>query len=566
MADEAPVAEELFYLDSAGDKQDADLHNAIINPVDFPIDEKIMGPIRAKHREAYLAPGQAKVRSLRWQRIRAKALAGSLVKGHNGLYRGWNEQDHPRHPAGSAQGGEFEGPGGKTDPERGGPPEASAGGLPRSYARESPSDAQRSRGVVAIWRPTPAAADQITAAGHTPQTFYEFNKGGAKSFQNAIARAKDAATYGASVHVYDADIYKGMRLFMSSSGEAGFALKGDDIVSLFKHPGSNTKGIADVALKLAVEEGGRRLDAFDTVLPQTYANAGFTPVARLKWNEAYKPEGWDKQTFKQFNNGEPDVVFMVRDPGAAKNYVKGDGAYVEDYDAGTDAQLDALRRFSPGLKTTPGSSFENATTVKAGWIATSTVKTIEDVKIRATEGQKVLGDVGQQIAAKYGLEFKDPGPKTKTEKGVQRVLEKAAERDGNLAAVSDTARATFLVDHPEQTDKIIAELAKHFEVAAEPWKVTKMNYGDRAVNVRLPNGVIAEIQMMHPAMAYAKSPEGGGGHDLYKISRETAPGGITPDPVQYADAMAKQRELYGKVYEGLSDDWKAAFGKAGKSG
>ena len=93
-----------------------------------------------------------------------------------------------------------------------------------------------------------------------------------------------------------------------------------------------------------------------------------------------------------------------------------------------------------------------------------------------------------------------------------------------------------------------------------------MNYGDRSANVRLPNGVIAEVQMMHPAMAEAKSPEGGGGHDLYTISREAAPGGVKPDPVKYADAMAKQQTLYGKVYEGLSDDWKAAFGKAGKSG
>jgi predicted ABC-type ATPase len=54
MPDDRP-AEEFFYLDNAGDKQDAALHNAIINPVDFPIDEKIMAPIREKYRAEYLA-------------------------------------------------------------------------------------------------------------------------------------------------------------------------------------------------------------------------------------------------------------------------------------------------------------------------------------------------------------------------------------------------------------------------------------------------------------------------------------------------------------------------------
>jgi len=45
---------ELFCLDGDGKKQDAALHARIIGPVDHPIDEKIMGPIRAKHRARYL--------------------------------------------------------------------------------------------------------------------------------------------------------------------------------------------------------------------------------------------------------------------------------------------------------------------------------------------------------------------------------------------------------------------------------------------------------------------------------------------------------------------------------
>jgi hypothetical protein len=221
--------------------------------------------------------------------------------------------------------------------------------------------------------------------------------------------------------------------------------------------------------------------------------------------------------------------------------------------------------YSPGVKTPLGGKIEHAKTVKADFIAKSPVKTIDDVKRLAAEGQKALGDVGRQISAKLGLTFKDPGPKTKTESGVRRVQDKAAERGGNLASVTDTARATFLVDHPAQTDQIISELGKHFEVAAEPFKMTPENYADRSANVRLPNGVIAEVQMMHPKMADAKSPDGGGGHDLYKVSRESAPTGVKPDPAKYADAVQKQRELYGNALDAMPADWKKIIYEAVKA-
>ena len=53
-------AEEFFYTDENGEKRDRELHAAIINPVDYPIDENIMGPIRARHRTKWLAGQKAK--------------------------------------------------------------------------------------------------------------------------------------------------------------------------------------------------------------------------------------------------------------------------------------------------------------------------------------------------------------------------------------------------------------------------------------------------------------------------------------------------------------------------
>jgi hypothetical protein len=142
------------------------------------------------------------------------------------------------------------------------------------------------------------------------------------------------------VYVYDQADYAGMRMFLAEDGKAGFALKGDDIVSVFA--GEPHGGAVNAIMQLATQEGGRRLDAFDTVLPNLYGVHGFRAVARTKWNDEYSPDGWDKDTFKEFNNGEPDVVFMVHDPAYFGMYKKTDGKVIDNYDDGATAQADAL--------------------------------------------------------------------------------------------------------------------------------------------------------------------------------------------------------------------------------
>jgi len=98
-----------------------------------------------------------------------------------------------------------------------------------------------------------------------------------------------------------------MRLFLFDGGSSGFALNGDDIISVFSSPDS-ASGVVDTVLTLAVQEGGRRLDAFNTFLPRIYAKKGFRSVARLPFNREFAPEGWDYDYFERnFGTGEPDV-------------------------------------------------------------------------------------------------------------------------------------------------------------------------------------------------------------------------------------------------------------------
>jgi hypothetical protein len=148
--------------------------------------------------------------------------------------------------------------------------------------------------------------------------------------------------FGAQVEIKSPEELADARLFRTDDG-SGFAIKPDgDIVAVFA--GQNAaRGSGYSMLQAAVAAGGRKLDAFDTYLPKIYETAGFRPVARLPWNDEFAPPNWDKETFSNFNNGEPDVVFFVYDP----DYYGGavDVPVFNDYGdavAEQDRQLQAL--------------------------------------------------------------------------------------------------------------------------------------------------------------------------------------------------------------------------------
>lgn len=140
------------------------------------------------------------------------------------------------------------------------------------------------------------------------------------TFKKAIAKAKQSlGNDGASVELKDD--YTDINLYLSEDGESGFGVKPNgDIVSVFSS--KKVKGRAHHMLEMAVYEGGgRQLDCFDIYLTKIYETHGFKPVAKMKWNDEYIPEGWNKENFKDYNNGEPaltagrrHVVFMAYDP------------------------------------------------------------------------------------------------------------------------------------------------------------------------------------------------------------------------------------------------------------
>ena len=175
--------------------------------------------------------------------------------------------------------------------------------------------------------PTPEVEEALSAAGVSTPRVLESDPA---DFHEAITAASDAHPAGASVTVYSPEEYADMQLYTTPDGLAGYALKGDDIVSVFKHPNAPYRGWGEYAAMQGVSQGGRRLDAFDTVLPDIYSRAGFRATGRVPFNREYAPPGWDYD-----NLGEPDVVAMVYDPTGTPG---GRGQAFTDYDEMINAQ------------------------------------------------------------------------------------------------------------------------------------------------------------------------------------------------------------------------------------
>lgn len=165
--------------------------------------------------------------------------------------------------------------------------------------------------IIGVHNPPVERAAQLRELGKTTPDLYEINPEDSAAFYDKIMDLQKGNKWHASVYVYPVEEYKDMRVFLASDGESGIAIKKDgDIVSVFSSPIARDRQSANSMIATAVSLGGRKLDCFDTVLPKIYAQEGFVEVGRDTWNDEYKPDGWEYETYKGFNNGRPDVVYM----------------------------------------------------------------------------------------------------------------------------------------------------------------------------------------------------------------------------------------------------------------
>jgi hypothetical protein len=221
-------------------------------------------------------------------------------------------------------------------------------GLPSTYGRVdqdargrvvSQNPPQFNAPIANVYEMNPNAAVEYQKGGHSTPPIYELSPSetSAQVFQNAIKSSKEGNRFGAAVYVYDPKDYAKMRLFMTPDGTSGFALKGDDIVSVFNIKGGPNKNISNPLLDLAIAEGGRKLDAYDTVLPKIYGKSGFKTTSRMAFVDGMNPD-WNYKTFEDFNKGKPDVVHMVYDPRHDGGYDLSDGKFFKSEEDAVNEQ------------------------------------------------------------------------------------------------------------------------------------------------------------------------------------------------------------------------------------
>jgi len=178
--------------------------------------------------------------------------------------------------------------------------------------------------------------------GKEPKGSLKVVKRGPVLGENRFARIakdnKDGNKFGSSVDVFKASDYKGYDLIITSSerGESvTMAISPDGELSSVTKSSNATAQDVDAAFDMAISTGKVKfLNGFETVLPVKYASYGFTPVARLKFNPEFQPDGWSTQTYRNFNGGQPDVVFMRFDGTVGSEYDGTGFPEVDTYEEG----------------------------------------------------------------------------------------------------------------------------------------------------------------------------------------------------------------------------------------
>lgn len=154
-----------------------------------------------------------------------------------------------------------------------------------------------------------------------------------EEFYKAIESAKRTNAHGAFVTKHSIDEYKDMKLYITLDGCAGIAITSDkNIVSIFN--GGEKRGVLKTLLPLAINQGGRKLDNFNSKkLSAMYELYGFNPVSKTKFNCEFAPDDWNYE-----RDGEPDIVFWIHNGDSAEDVVLNFGRY--------DVPWDIVQEFS----------------------------------------------------------------------------------------------------------------------------------------------------------------------------------------------------------------------------
>ncbi|ATI15652.1 hypothetical protein [Bordetella phage vB_BbrM_PHB04] len=286
----------------------------------------------------------------------------------------------------------------------------------------------------------------------------------------------------------------------------------------------------------------------------------------------------DKVRFKAGDfEGEGEIV---GEPGA-------DGAHVKDASGRVHqvrwSEIADQGAAAPAPANDSGALFTADELAKLPAKVNQPVKSWEELVEKGTEGlgqfREQLGKVAQVMGLQSGKKPDDITPEEWESdtgflfiaplKGEKRAKEKVeADYDGDWSQLRDIVRATISVPSMGSVKQALGHLRDAgIELAQKPKdrfaKPTDEGYRDLMTIVKLPNGMLAELQIHVKAMTLAKEE----GHEHYNVSRslqakygEAEPGDkwSDEDHRKFYEALKAQKEIYDTA-------WSKASG-AGQSG
>lgn len=199
---------------------------------------------------------------------------------------------------------------------------------------------------------------------------------------------------------------EGGAIYSTSDNKAGAYIKRDGYMGgLWKNPESSysrvSKPLQDVRNNLAKKWGMKSgfFDAYATDLERQYVENGWKPVARLKFNPEFAPEGWNEEGSPLVN--QPDVVFFVEGEGKV-----GDGKMYDDYMGAYSVAETMAKGEKPKAQALPDPALqENAeTTVEEATGITPSQREERRTEIKLPESQRqTRNNVILQVLNKYEL-------------------------------------------------------------------------------------------------------------------------------------------------------------------
>jgi hypothetical protein len=173
-------------------------------------------------------------------------------------------------------------------------------------------------------------------------------------------------------------------------------------------------------------------------------------------------------------------------------------------------------------------------------------------------GDIIRGDQGQKAKDLPDKPVVMVGPMKERSRSEEKVK---AENEGDWSQLLDIVRATVSVPSYEQVPQVLALVRQHFPPARAPkdrFADPVAGYRDMLYNYRLPNGMVAELQIaVHPMLEAKQGP----GHKIYdKIRKITG-------PIQEAkrkptaEEMTAIDRLTAESWSTYAEPWGRAYGK-----